>query len=835
MKFSGLWKKFSGKFKRRAAFGIDAAIMIGFILAMMIALATFGPQILQWFAGELMGGSNGAYALLIELPTWDPTQQTPTPPTQGASPAQWVGYAACSMYGLLQKVALGLLSVVLIIAAMCYLLETFRVMNEGTAVNIIMNSAFSLIMIFAIPYIYNYVADAINAFTGWSDVGGTGLIITGGHEIDTLIAAMGGGVLTGWDVAVRFFGSVVIFIICTSLIMLAVMMGAVRLLLIGCLAAALPLLIMLRLIPPVKHLADSLIETVIGIMFASVIAAILIHFGYILVAQTSIGGITKLVIALATIAGAAYMSTMFAGRLGGLFVTMGGMASQAPSMATGLMLGGAAWAASGVTGLAAGAAGARGTPLAQRVTAALKGAGAGLAQGGIAVLPGALTGRGPGRVLQAGVGALPAAKEAGISAGMQARAGSMVENTFTQFAAAKAPGEQARMGLDWYDSISKMSDKQVGQMFNEEMGLTEIGGQFDPEKGGREIKKALAQFKEKPEMLDRVRLNMAAFKKLPKDDKWKFIDEANQNVSAHKAKISAELGRPYMPPNLEAYTAVPGFYQRVLTDLGSTGTIARARMYSLAKEGFEDRLAKGELSAEKGLEVYRKALFDEKGNRKSDVEVAEWAAEKYHVHLPENDALRTRFGDQVKEFYERTASIDPRILHNMELEYEKRGGNLTGLESDLSTVKGSADWLDKLDAGRLGERPMGYAFQREAPSGSAKVEAPYKALSADELRRGEHPRRLKDEGRMPELSPPTQKPQKATLKPQPPQQTTAKETQPVEQPTTQPTQKQPMEQPQPSKSQPPKEVVKKKKGKKYDTKTAEGQEGLWNEYYDEKK
>jgi hypothetical protein len=829
MKFS--WKKFSGKFKRRAAFGVDAAIMIGFILGMMIALATFGPQILQWFTNALMGGSNGAYALLIELPTWDPSRQTPTPPPEGASPAKWVGYAAHSMYNILQPVALGLLSVVLIIAAMCYLLETFRVMNEGTAMNIIVNSAFSLIMIFAIPYIYNGVAAAINAFTGWRDVGGTGLIISGGHEIDTLINAMGGGVLTGWDVAVRFFGSVVIFIICTSLIMLAVMMGAVRLLLIGCLAAALPLLIMLRLIPPVKHLADSLIETVIGIMFASVIAAILIHFGYILVAQTSIGGITKLVIALATFAGTAYMSTMFAGRLGGLFVTMGGMASQASSMATGLMLGGAAWAASGVTGLVAGAAGARGAPLAQRATAALKGAGAGLAQGAIAVLPGALTGSGPGKVLKAGVGALPAAKEAGISVGMQARAGTMVSNLLTQMAAEKVPGEQAQMGLEWYDKISKMSDKEVGQMFNEELGLTEIGGQFDPEKGGREIKKALAQFKDKPEMLDRIRLNMAAFKKLPKDEKWKFIDEANRNVSVHEAKISAELGRPYMPPNLEAYTAVPGFYQRILTDLGSTGTIAKARMYSLAKEGFEERLAKGELSAEKGLEIYRKALFDENGRRKSDIEVAEWAAEKFKVHLPENDQLKTRFGDQVKEWFERTASIDPRILHNMELEYEKRGGNLTGLESDLSTVKESADWLDKLDAGRLGERPMGYAFQREAPSGSAQVDAPYKAFSADELRSGEHPKRLKEEGRTPELGSPTQKPQKAVLKPQPPQQTIMKEAQPVEQPMTQPTQKQPME--QPSKSQPLKEV-KKKKGKKHDIATAEGHEGLERELQENK-
>jgi hypothetical protein len=130
----------------------------------------------------------------------------------------------------------------------------------------------------------------------------------------------------------------------------------------------------------------------------------------------------------------------------------------------------------------------------------------------------------------------------------------------------------------------------------------------------------------------------------------------------------------------------------------------------------------------------------------------------------------------------------------MELEYEKRGGNLTGLESGLSTVKESADWLDKLDAGRLGERPMGYAFQREAPSGSAKVEAPYKALSADELRRGEHPRRLKDEGRMPELSPPTQKPQKATLK------TAQQPPSPEQPPTTQqpsppPAKRQPTHQP----------------------------------------
>jgi len=67
-------------------------------------------------------------------------------------------------------------------------------MNEGTATNTTMNSVFSLVVIFAIPYIYNGVAAALNAFTGWAEVGGTALIIRGGYEVDTLINAMGGGV-----------------------------------------------------------------------------------------------------------------------------------------------------------------------------------------------------------------------------------------------------------------------------------------------------------------------------------------------------------------------------------------------------------------------------------------------------------------------------------------------------------------------------------------------------------------------------------------------------------------------------------------------------------------
>jgi hypothetical protein len=734
MRFSILWKKFSGKFKRRAAFGIDAAIMIGFILAMMIALATFGPQILQWFAGELMGGSNGAYALLIELPTWDPSKP-PSPPPSGASPAKWVGYAASGMYGLLQKVALGLLSVVLIIAAMCYLLETFKVMNEGTAMNIIMNSAFSLIMIFAIPYIYNGVAAAINAFTGWSDVGGTGLIITGGHEINTLIAAMGGGVLTGgWDIAVRFFGSVLIFIICTSLIMLAVMMGAVRLLIIGCLAAALPLLIMLRLIPPVKHLADSLIETVIGIMFASVIAAILIHFGYMFVAQTSIGGIAKLVIALATFAGAAYMSTMFAGRLGGLFMTMGGMASQASSMATGLLLGGMAMGAGTVAGGVAGVKQAVTSSLApgagrfatlkaaftkSGLSAFATGAGTGLATAAAHVLPSAITGTGPGRVLQYATGAMPSAVHSAQDA-INNRAGTVAENLLYKFGAEPSGAESQSLGLEWYNTnIAGKSDGQVGELFAGKMGLP-----FDPEKGVREIKRTLDSLKANPRLLDRVRRNLESFSALPKEKRFEAIKDANDNWFANRKAMERDLGKPFYDPALETLDKDASYYDKILNhnSVGMAGNVAKARTLALMRKDYNPE----RLSPARGYDFYQNIVFDKDGKRRSDEDVGRWVRDNLGVHVP--DKQLKELGHEYKDLMETSLRHNPRLLDNMRVNLESSQG-FAGVspEADLKALKENTEWVKEHATVESGTDFSDF-WQVVGPHGRIPPEKPKEAL-----------------------------------------------------------------------------------------------------------
>lgn len=704
---------------KRAAFGIDAAIMIGFILAMMIALTVAGPQILQWFAGVLMGGSKGAYALLMELPIIpdNPSQK----PASGASAAQWVGWAAANLYGILQNVALGLLAVVLIIAAMCYIFETFRFMSEGTAMNIILNSVFTLIVIFAVRYIYNGVAAAINAFTGWPDVGGTGLIIQGGHEIDALVNAMGGGVLQGgWDWAVLFFGSVVIFIICTSVLILSVMMGAVRLLLIGCLAAALPLLLMLRLIPPAKHLADSLIETVIGIMFASVIAAILIHFGFVLVAMTGLGGITKLVIALATFAGAAYMSTMFAGRLGGLFMTMGGMASTASSMATGLLLGGAAMGAGGVGGVAAGVAQAKKAGLwsslstGGKIMEGLRGLGTGLATTGAAVLPSAITGRGPGRVLTAAVGAMPGAVNAAQDA-VKNRVGTVTENMLYKFAAQRYPGESAHMGLEWYrNTIEGKTDRQIGEYLSDKLGFdvkdTEtLGAEFRKlvEGGKDEYGNVKQGLKEQPILLDRLRRHLEHFPTISPEKKAEMIKDVldKKKVEGYKATVESKVKNLY-DPKMEVLDWQPGYYDRILdnSQLGMTGRIAKARIFALTREGFEDRVASGALDENVGHQVAERIMGPEDA-RKSDYEVGEWASEKLGIFIPNNDKKTTaELGHEVKELLYSMELRDPRLLDNFERELARAGDlRKKDPEPELKKFEDNKQWLQRL---WVGERPI---------------------------------------------------------------------------------------------------------------------------------
>jgi len=384
--------------------GVDAAIFIAFLLVIMGLMAYFLPNILQFFASEILGGSEGAYSLLIELPILENYAEPKTA-------AQWVGKAALQFHTSVTTIALAMFAIVLFIAGICYALESFKIMNEGTAANIVMNSVFTLILIFAVRPIYNTVSSVINVFTGWPAVGGSGLVIGDGNEIQEIIRAVGGSfLLEGFDIAIRFFGSIVIFTFCVSILMVCVSMGAVRLLLLGCLTAILPLLLVLRLIPPIRHIADSLIETIIGLIFASVMSAIILHFGFVLVAQTGLSGLVKMMIALSSLLGCAYMSTFFAGRLGALFTSTSSMASAAAATGTGLFTGAIMMTTGTLTGGATAAAKMRELG-AGGIRETLKGFGTGAIATAAQVLPALVTGASAGTILSRGAAAVPEVKK----------------------------------------------------------------------------------------------------------------------------------------------------------------------------------------------------------------------------------------------------------------------------------------------------------------------------------------------------------------------------------------------------------------------------------------
>ncbi|MDR2203228.1 MAG: hypothetical protein LBE76_02805 [Nitrososphaerota archaeon] len=208
------------------------------------------------------------------------------------------------------------------IAAICYGLENFRVMNEGTAANIIMNSVFTLVLIFACQPVYNVVAGAIDLFVGWPDVGGLGVLIPSGNTIDILVGYATGGVgtvpLPNLDPFTGFFFSGVLIMMVASILMLTLVMGIVRLFFVGVLAAVLPLILVLRLIPFTKHFADTLLQDLVGFMFASIMASIVLLFGYQILISTSLNPLTQILIAIITLFAAAYMSTVFVGKFGSL-------------------------------------------------------------------------------------------------------------------------------------------------------------------------------------------------------------------------------------------------------------------------------------------------------------------------------------------------------------------------------------------------------------------------------------------------------------------------------------------------------------------------------------
>lgn len=578
-------RKLASKLKYRRAFlGVDAAILIAFFTVTMLAIYLAAPAIMSLLFNTIIGGPNGIYSYLLELPTISNS------PSHGGTIGQQLGLPMVRVFSLMQTIALSMFAVVLIVAGICYVLENFRIMSEGTAANIIMNSVFTFILIFACQPIYNAAAAAINVFVGWPSVGGSGILITSGNTISTIVGYATGGVGTvpmpNLDPFTGFFFSGILIMLVASILMLTLVMGLTRLFFTGVLAAVLPLILVLRLIPLTKHFADSLLQDLIGFMFASIMASIILLFGYQVLTASSLSPLTQILIAIVTLFAAAYMSTVFVGKFGALGMSAANMVGGAVSTATGAALGMAGGAViGGAAGMASRVGSVAGTGLSK--TELLGQAGRGFASGAAPGAVGGFLSAGGGGSLVMGsrgmrelgrtiVSSMHTQKEPAQEF-LNNRAGStldavMYKNSTGDILPTTTPEASAAFMSD----LDKKSGEEVfnGYVAN---NYPEIAQHIkDSRTAGLEVKRHLQSL---PAEVAYSNWNRAQTQgSLPKDARAVFYQNARDEIGTNRETVTA-IQKGIYNPNLEALDASPRF----AIDAFNTGTVTEKGSIANAK------------------------------------------------------------------------------------------------------------------------------------------------------------------------------------------------------------------------------------------------------------
>ncbi|MCL1971176.1 MAG: hypothetical protein FWF66_06975 [Candidatus Bathyarchaeota archaeon] len=577
----------------RALLGVDAGILIAFFTITMLVIYLAAPVIMSTLFDIIIGGPKGIYSYLIELPL------ITDPPSTGGTIGQQLGVPMVKVFGLMQTIALAMFAVVLIIAAICYALENFRVVSEGTAANIIMNSVFTLILIFACQYIYNAVAGSINIFTGWPDVGGAGLLIPSNNAIDILVGYATGGIgtvpLPNLDPFTGFFFSGILIMLVASILMLTLVMGITRLFFVGVLAAVLPLLLVLRLIPFTKHFADTLIQDLIGFMFASIMASIVLLFGYQVLISTSLNPLTQILIAIITLFAAAYMSTTFVGKFGAMGMAAANVIGGAVSTATGAAMGLAGGALlGGGAGMASRLGSLRGKGLSK--TEMLGQAGEGFVSG---ATPGAISG-----FFGGGIGGGGSGMRMGSVGGSNMRGmGYMVTSMMNR---QKAPAQEFLANRAGSTLSASMYKNSVGDVlptatpessafFMEELNkksgediyndyvtnnYPEIAQNIkDPRAAGFEVKRHLQSLP--PEVAFSNWQKAQNQGNLPKEGRTTFYQNARDEVGTNRETVT-NIQKGIYTPNLEALDNSPRFSLDTFNTGAVTekGTVANAKIFA---------------------------------------------------------------------------------------------------------------------------------------------------------------------------------------------------------------------------------------------------------------
>jgi len=620
-----------------------AAIIFGF-LALAISLAA--PNIANMLLG-ILGGEQGVYFFLIEIPTADANNPgTMTTPI-------------LNVFDLLRNVALVFFAVVLVIAGLYYALESFRLVSEGTAASIVTGSVFTALMIYLFLPVYNVAAGLINTLTSPDQ----GYILSPGmiqSLIEWAVRPPPSGHMA--DQTAAFFMSV-FFLVMVAVTLISIgILGILRLFFIGA------VVLVLRLIPLTRRIAESFIDMLIGLMLSSLVAAIFLRFGYEVLNAGSFTGLAGSVVAWGTLIASAMMPTVLAPRprLGSVFMTTTGMVTAAMSTATIGTIGTLSGIAVGTVRGGAAAAQAVKTGTLESWKAPF----AALRSGVTTAAPfvtGALTGRFAGAIPT--VGGIPSLGGTAAAAAesrqrlathldmfLKERAGTATEALMSALPFVKiSPLASEADGLRWKEKIAEMSDEEAGKFFRESFPEDKLLERYNG-KVGREFKSMIA--KASPITVSSI---IAHLKDMKEDEAHRraFMKQALENRIRNMEKLKKQ-GYPIPEISKEA-DATPTFMRDIFRYGGETAKIVNAKFFHGALSHYDPKmpLQEARKAAKKFVE---KVTIDQKKRRKlSDEEIAEKLADLVGIRNLLAEEKRA-FGHAARQYLNTLQKDSPRIL-----------------------------------------------------------------------------------------------------------------------------------------------------------------------------
>jgi len=616
-----------------------AAIIFG---ALALLISGFAPEIAKYLLGAF-GGEQGVYFFLIEIPTADVNNpETMTAPIT-------------NVFDLLRNVALVFFTVALVIAGLYYALESFRLVSEGTAASIVTGSVFTALMIYLFLPLYNVVAALFNTLTSPDQ----GLILSAGmiqHLIEWAIRAPGGDLA---NQTVAFFISVFFLVMVTVTLISIGILGVLRIFFIGAVVAMMPIVLVLRLIPPTRRIAESFIDMLIGLILSSLVAAIFLRFGYEVISAGSFTGLAGTIVAWGTLIAAAMMPTVLAPRLGSLFMTTAGMVTASVSSATigtvgvlsGVAVGAVRGAQAAGQAAAAGALTKPGERTAMIATSMFRTA--------APFAAGALTGRFAGAIPT--IGGIPSL--GGVSAAasesrrrlathldgfLKERAGTATEALMSALPFVKAsPLASEADGLAWQRKIAAMSDEEAGKFFRESFPEIKLLERYNGSVG-REFKAMIA--KASPITVSSM---IAALNNMKEDKR-----QALENHVLNREKLNAQ-GYP-VPDIPDEADASPTFMRDIFRYGGETARIVNAKLFHGALSHYDPKMPLKE-ARKAAKEFVETVTTDSKGKKLSEEGIAGNLAKLVGINNLSTEEKKA-FGHAAKRYLDTLQRDSPRIL-----------------------------------------------------------------------------------------------------------------------------------------------------------------------------